>query len=252
MASRQRRAQPRDSRPISASSGSRNPTSAKKKIRILIADREGIFRFGLKKLFGIEDDLRVVAQAETAEQVLAMAESFKPDLLFVQQEIVLEGNAEQWLASLRRVSPQSKLVITASVVSEADSQRYLQAGAASVILKSLDPRLFLKCARQVAANEVWRAQQPGSPAAPNQQSGPRPLRPVDTLTRREKTIISYLTQGWRNREIAQRLAISEQTVKNHLRSIYDKVGVSDRLELVLYAIHQRLELPPIEAVPVPG
>lgn len=74
-------------------------------------------------------------------------------------------------------------------------------------------------------------------------------RPVDTLTRREKTIISYLLQGWRNREISTHLLISEQTVKNHLRTIYDKVGVSDRLELVLYAIHQRMELPPIQLSP---
>ena len=79
------------------------------------------------------------------------------------------------------------------------------------------------------------------------RSSAKPLRPVDTLTHREKTIISYLMQGWRNREIGTHLAISEQTVKNHLRAIYDKVGVSDRLELVLYAIHQRLELPAVQA-----
>ena len=70
------------------------------------------------------------------------------------------------------------------------------------------------------------------------------MRPADTLTRREKSIVSCLMQGWRNREIAQHLTITEQTVKNHLRTIYDKVGVSDRLELVLYAIHHRMELPP--------
>jgi DNA-binding NarL/FixJ family response regulator len=74
----------------------------------------------------------------------------------------------------------------------------------------------------------------------------KPLRPVETLTQREKTIISHLMQGWRNREIAQHLNITEQTVKNHLRSIYDKVGVSDRLELVLYAIHQKLMLPSVQ------
>ena len=67
---------------------------------------------------------------------------------------------------------------------------------------------------------------------------------MDTLTRREKSIIACLVQGWRNREIAQNLHITEQTVKNHLRAVYDKVGVSDRLELALYAIHQKLELPP--------
>ena len=79
-----------------------------------------------------------------------------------------------------------------------------------------------------------------------------PPRPVDTLTFREKTIISYLMQGWRNREISTHLSISEQTVKNHLRTIYDKVGVSDRLELVLYAIHQRMELPPVQEVAAPS
>jgi DNA-binding NarL/FixJ family response regulator len=72
-------------------------------------------------------------------------------------------------------------------------------------------------------------------------------RPVDTLTRREKSIISCLMEGWHNREISTHLSISEQTVKNHLGAIYDKVGVSDRLELVLYAIHQRLELPAVQA-----
>jgi DNA-binding NarL/FixJ family response regulator len=99
----------------------------------------------------------------------------------------------------------------------------------------------------VLENEVWlRKRQVAQIAKLLETNSARPLRPADTLTRREKTIISYLMQGWRNREVAQHLSISEQTVKNHLRSIYDKVGVSDRLELVLYAIHQRMELPPIQ------
>ncbi len=252
MTSRQHRATLRDSRPSHSTSryGSPSPRRAKQRIRILIADREGVFRFGLKKLFGIEDDLRVVAQAETSGQVLDMAEAFKPDVVFVQREIVAEGGAgEAFLRRLHEIAPKSKIVITASVVTEADARGHLQAGAASVILKSLDPLLFVKCARRVMANEVWLLEQEGvqPPRAP-QGSPPRNLRPVDTLTKREKTVISYLTQGWRNREIARQLTISEQTVKNHLRTIYDKVGVSDRLELVLYAIHQRLELPPIEPV----
>src|SRR5205823_12825049 len=77
------------------------------------------------------------------------------------------------------------------------------------------------------------------------------VRPRDTLTSREKSIVSYLMQGWRNKEIAQHLSITEQTVKNHLRTVYDKLGVSDRLELVLYIIHTHLELPPAGAPPRP-
>ena len=72
------------------------------------------------------------------------------------------------------------------------------------------------------------------------------MRPVDTLTLREKHVIACLMQGFPNREISRRLAIAEQTVKNHLRSIFDKVGVSDRLELVLYALHHKLDLPLVE------
>ena len=126
--------------------------------------------------------------------------------------------------------------------------RHVRSGAAGVILKTVDPQLFVKCARRVTEGETWIPKRQVSTMAKLLEARPAtPPRPVDTLTRREKTIISYLMQGWRNREISTHLSISEQTVKNHLRTIYDKVGVSDRLELVLYAIHQRMELPPVQA-----
>ena len=126
--------------------------------------------------------------------------------------------------------------------------RHIRSGAAGVILKTVDPQLFVKCARRVTEGETWIPKKQVSTMAKLLEARPdNPPRPVDTLTRREKIIISYLMQGWRNREISTHLSISEQTVKNHLRTVYDKVGVSDRLELVLYAIHQRLELPSVEA-----
>jgi two-component system, NarL family, nitrate/nitrite response regulator NarL len=216
-----------------------------KRIRILIADREEVFRIGLQRLFGAEDDLRVVAQAEDSVQVAHLAGQFKPDLLFVQAEIAVEGLGDL-VAEVRHASPSSKIVITASGMSEDQILRHTKAGASGVILKSVAPNLFVKCARKVMDSEVWLSKpQVAKMAEVLQSTQARPRRPVDTLTGREKTIISYLIQGWRNREIGQQLSITEQTVKNHLRSIYDKVGVSDRLELVLYAIHQRLELPPV-------
>ena len=211
----------------------------KKKIRILIADREAVFRFGLKRLFAVEDDLRVVAQAEDKSQVVRLAEQFKPDLLFVQAEMTAEPPGDL-LAELRRASPSGKIVVTASTPAEPDFLQYTKAGASGVILKSVDPALFVKCVRKVTKAEVWLPKRQVAEMA--QLLGP--TRPADTLTSREKTIISYLVLGWRNREIGRHLSISEQTVKNHLRAIYDKVGVSDRLELVLYAIHHRLQLPP--------
>lgn len=226
----------------------RNRLKDKRKTKVLIADREGIFRLGLKKLFSVEDDLRVVAQAENAEQTLAMAKSFKPDLIVVQREIAADEH-RNLIAQIHRQAPLCRIIVTASIPAEDNTKRFLEAGASCVVSKSLQPELFVKTARSVVESKTTTPadQMPeageGIAAIRDQQ-----LRPVDTLTRRERTIVSCLTQGWRNREIAERLKITEQTVKNHLRSIYDKVGVSDRLELVLYAIHQQLELPSVEAL----
>jgi len=216
-----------------------------KRIRILIADREEVFRIGLGRLFGAEEDLRVVAQAEDSGQVARLAAQFKPDLLFVQAEIAAEGLGDL-VAQVRQASPSSKMVITASDIPEDQALRYTKSGASGVILKSVGPHLFVRCARKVMDSEVWLPKrQVARMAEILRSTQERPRRPADTLTARERMIISYLIQGWRNREIGRQLSITEQTVKNHLRSIYDKVGVSDRLELVLYAIHQRLELPAI-------
>jgi two-component system nitrate/nitrite response regulator NarL len=218
---------------------------AKKKIKILIADREGIFRLGLKRLFSVEDDLRVVAQAESAPQVLAMVRSFRPDLVIAQQEIAAEGDCNL-IAQIRRQSPDCKIIATASVFSKDIGKLVMESGGSGLVSKAEPPDVFIKSLRKVMDGETVlpQGQSPLAGEGIISDKDPRP-RPVDTLTRRERTIISCLTQGWRNREIAQHLTITEQTVKNHLRSIYDKVGVSDRLELVLYAIHQQLELPPV-------
>ena len=227
------------------------PRLVKAKIRVLVADREGIFRLGLKKLFGVEDDLRVVAEADNAEDVVARAQSFRPDLAFVQEEILGESEGNL-IASVLAVVPRCRVVATGTVESDEASMRHVRSGAAGVILKTVDPQLFVKCARRVHEGDTWIPKRQVTNMAKLLEARPaNPPRPVDTLTHREKTIISYLMQGWRNREISKHLTISEQTVKNHLRTVYDKVGVSDRLELVLYVIHQRLDLPPVQEVAPP-
>jgi DNA-binding NarL/FixJ family response regulator len=225
---------------------------SKRRVRVLVADREGIFRIGLKKLFGVEDDLRVVAEAAGADDVLARAETFQPNLAFIQEAVLAESGGNL-ISSVLKVAPQCKVVVTASSLTEESSMCHVRNGAAGVILKSVVPQLFVECARRVTAGEKWIPirKVPNQAKLPEASSA-QPPRPVDTLTRREKTIISYLMQGWHNKEISKHLSVREQTVKNYLHAIYDKVGVYDRLELVLYAIHQRLELPPVEAtVPLP-
>jgi len=221
--------------------------SLKRKIRVLVADREAIFRLGLKKLFAVEDDLRVVGEAEDAGDVVARAKTVQPELVFIQEE-VLTAAVGNLISAVLKVARQCRVVATASSISDESLMRHVQNGAAGVILKTVDSQLFVKCARCVTRGGTWVPKKQVSKIAKPLEAGPdTPSRPVDTLTRRERTVISYLMLGWHNREIGTQFSISEQTVKNHLRNIYDKVGVSDRLELVLYAIHHRMELPPSDA-----
>jgi two-component system nitrate/nitrite response regulator NarL len=216
---------------------------SKGKIRVLVADRDGIFRLGLKMVFAVEDDLRVVAEAAKADEVLARAETFQPDLVFIQEEILDKGEGNL-ISAVTNAVPRCRVVVTTTASCDESVLRHVHSGAAGVILKTVDPQLFVKCARRVHEGENWfPKRQIPTMAKPPEASPNNPPRPVDTLTRREKSIISCLMESWHNRKISAYLSISEQTVKSHLRSIYDKVGVSDRLELVLYAVHQRLELP---------
>jgi DNA-binding NarL/FixJ family response regulator len=217
-----------------------------KRIRILIADREEVFRLGVRQLFSLEDDLRVVAQAATAEQAIALAERFKPNLLVVQEEIAAEppGN---FMDQIRRVSPLGKVVVTSSALLGDTPARHLESGAANVIPRSAALSRFVKCVREAMKQKASQVKATPVTIVRALEYLQKPLvRPVDTLTLREKHVIACLMQGFPNREISQRLGIAEQTVKNHLRSIFDKVGVSDRLELVLYALHHKLDLPLVE------
>jgi two-component system, NarL family, nitrate/nitrite response regulator NarL len=218
--------------------------SPARKINVLIADREAVFRLGLRRILGMELAFRVLGEAENEVQTIHMARQLKPDLIFLQAEVMPREAESDLPERLRSASPGCRIVVTAASLPDSEHMRYIKSGASGVILKSADPALFVKCVHKVMQGEIWLAKRQVAEIA--QEIGNAPLtlpRPVDTLTPREKTIISYLVQGWRNREIAERLEISEQTVKNHLRAAYDKVGVSDRLELVLYVLHQRLELP---------
>jgi len=218
-----------------------------KRIRILLADREEIFRLGVRQLFSLEDDLRVVAQATTTEQVASLAERFRPHVLMVQGEIAAEppGN---FMEQIRRVSPRSKLVITTPALKGDMASRYMEAGAAGVIARSAALSQFLSCVREAMKHKTGMVRATGAEMVKTAAAHQKPSgRPADTLTRREKAVISCLMQGFPNRAIARCLSMAEQTVKNHLRAIFDKVGVSDRLELVLYAIHQKLDIPLIEA-----
>ncbi len=145
------------------------------------------------------------------------------------------------LAALGGSASDVRTIILTASEDEHDYVEAVRRGARGVVLKQAATERLLEGIRKVCQGEMWIDQRvaadvmraiTGPPAAP---AGEKPL-----LTAREQEIVSLVTQGFRNKEIADKLSISEQTVKNHLHNIFDKLGVSDRLELALYALHHRL------------
>jgi len=161
------------------------------------------------------------------------------------QGVIAAEPPGNFMEQIRLVSPRSKLIIITSAGKGELASRYMGTGAAGVISRSAAVSQFVRCVRGAMKQKTGPVRAAGA-AMLKAAGNPRkpPLRPADALTQRERAVIGCLMQGFRNRDIAQSLSIAEQTVKNHLRSMFDKIGVSDRLELVLYAIHQQFVIPP--------
>ena len=215
-------------------------------IRILLADSQAIYRVGIRKIFAVEDDMRVVAQAENYPGLLAALERFPSDIVLLDGGII-SGQAEA-IPDLLRRAPNAKLVVQISENSENFIVDLYRRGVRGVISRSISPDLLIRCIRKIAEGETWIDNQSVSwvidayRAEANTLTNPR-LQP--RLSPKELSIIACVTQGMRNKEIAYKIGTTEQVVKNYLRKIYDKLGVSDRLELALYCLHhQLLKQPP--------
>jgi DNA-binding NarL/FixJ family response regulator len=226
------------------------PGSSKAKIRIVVADDHPIFRDGLCKLLGLEEDFQVVAQAQDGRQVLDVLQQFEPDILLLDLKMPgLDG-----LATLQRLQAAKNRTRVIVLTASDDKNEFVQAmklGTSGIVLKQTATELLIKSIRKVHAGEIWldshttaavirqfvANDEPAAPQMPQAQPRDRERSP---LSQREREIVALVAQGFKNKEMAEKMFISEQTVKNHLHNIFDKLGVSDRLELALYAIHNNL------------
>ncbi|GAC1660000.1 MAG: response regulator transcription factor [Acidobacteriaceae bacterium] len=210
-------------------------------IRIILADTQAIYRVGTKKIFAIEDDIRVVAQAETLGQVLAAAQKFPADVILF--ETAVSTNPPEAVSEVLRRSPKSKIVVLVGEMDEDDTLEYFRRGVKGIISRAISPEMLIKCVRKIAEGESWIDNQAVTwviEAYKQQAAQLMTPRNRARLSDKELLIISCVTQGLRNKEIANELNTSEQVIKNYLRKVYDKLGVSDRLELALYCIHHQL------------
>jgi len=218
---------------------SRVPTKAK--IRIAIADDHPIFRDGLCRLLSLEKDFDVVGQVEDGLHVSEVLQQCDPDILLLDLNMPgLSGLAA--LQRLQAASSRTRVILLTASDNQHEFVQALKLGSCGIVQKQTATELLIDSIRRVNAGEIWLDNRMTAEVmkafAKSSDSGPRREKPL--LSDREKEIVQLVAQGFRNKEIGEKLFISEQTVKNHLHNIFDKLGVSDRLELALYAIHHRL------------
>lgn len=217
------------------------PSSTPASVRVVLADSQSIFRVGVRKIFALEDDMRVVAQAETLGQTLAAVSNSPVDVVLFESSI--SPNPAEAVSEILKRAPQAKVIVVTPETDEERTVEYLRRGVRGIVLRSVPPDLLVKCVRCVQQGETWLDNRGVNwivEAYRNQASQLTAGRPRARLSDKEMLIISCVTQGMKNKDIAQEVGTTEQVVKNYLRKIYDKLGVADRLELALYCIHHRL------------
>ncbi len=219
-------------------------------IRVIVADSQAIFRAGLRKIFAVEDDIRVVGQAETLEQAISAAKKFSAEILIF--EAALAENPSEAAQEILKQSPGLRLVVVTETPNEDLTLDLFRRGVHAIVSREIDSEMFVECLRQVATGEPWlepHAMKWVLQAFRGQGTRSHSGRSKVQLTPKESLIVSCVTQGMKNKEIAARVGTTEQVVKNYLRKVYDKLGVADRLELALYCLNNRVLLDVKPATP---
>jgi DNA-binding NarL/FixJ family response regulator len=220
-------------------------------IRVLIADNHPVVREGLASILSPETDIAIVGQAQDGVEALDLVNSAEPDVMLMELKLPRTDG----LGVLRGLSMRSskvRVIVFAATENKDDFVEAMKLGCAGILMKNTAAAMIAKSIRKVHEGEIWLdanttaavIRQFAAPAeftSPPQGSG-KTSRDRAQLSQREREIIVLIAQGYKNKEIAEKMFITEQTVKNHLHNIFDKLGVSDRLELALFAIHNGLHL----------
>ncbi len=210
-------------------------------IRIILADSQAIYRVGIRKIFALEDDLRVVAQADSLENLRAAVVRYPTDIVLLEGGLV--NGTSNVIPELLQLAPDVKVIVQALSTDEAQTVDLYRRGVRGIISRSISPDLLVRCVRRIAAGETWIDNQSVNWVIEAYRSQAATLvnpRTQPRLSPKEIAIITCITQGKRNKEIAFQLGTTEQVIKNYLRKVYDKLGVSDRLELALYCLHHKI------------
>jgi DNA-binding NarL/FixJ family response regulator len=213
-------------------------------IRILLVDDHELFLAGMRALIQSEPGMEVVAQAVNRVEALEAAGG-RPDIILLDLSLGDEFGLD-FLPDLLRIGETSRVIVVTGLPDPESHLRAIRMGASGVVLKVEPAASFIKAIRKVHAGEVWLNRSlvatvlgEFAQTRPSKKADPEEAK-IATLTARELEVIAALGEGRRNKQIAERLFISEKTVRHYLTSIFDKLMVSDRLELMIYAYQHGL------------
>ena len=213
-------------------------------IRIVVADDHPVVRFGVKNMLNNEPGFEVVGEANDGDEAITQTLELEPDILLLDLAMPKLPGLEAMRAIMNR-SPRVKIVLLTSLISTQQIIEALQIGARGIVLKDSVASDLGESLRAVLSGDYWI----GGKRVVNllsalhdlmQQAAAVPEKKTYGLTPRELEVVTCIVEGCSNKDIAKQFTISEETVKRHLSNIFDKTGVSTRLELALFAISHKL------------
>ncbi|HVW86566.1 MAG TPA: response regulator transcription factor [Bryobacteraceae bacterium] len=218
-------------------------------ISLLIAEESSLFRDGLANLLASQQDFRVTGVADSAASAVEQIRASRPDIILLGWP-ASSASSQRIFASIQDGKKCTRVIMLTDGDAKEDFVEAVKHGCCGIVPKQTSTELLLKSIRKVYAGEFWLdrlttaeiirrlAKRSNGANGASSRLGVRDQS--GALSQREREIVVLVAQGYKNKEMAERMFISEQTVKNHLHNIFDKLGVSDRLELALYAIHHNL------------
>jgi two-component system, NarL family, nitrate/nitrite response regulator NarL len=209
-------------------------------IRILITDDHTIFCDGLRTLFSREPEFKVVGEAHTGEEAIKLIPQLRPDILLLDLSMP-KGNGMDVLRALNETSNNVRTIILSGALEGDEISKAFELGARGLVTKDATTSMLFKSIRAVMAGQYWIGRQSVGNLVQTLRECKTTAKNTKTknygLTPRELQIIKAVVSGYPNKEIASQFSISEQTVKHHITSVFDKLGVYNRLELTLFVFH---------------
>ena len=226
------------------------PAPATRPISVLLVDDHAVVRSGLRVLIDNRPGLRVAGEVAHSADALALAAAEQPDVILLDLDLAGDSGLDL-LPKLLKAAGNTRVIILTGVRDPEAHYRAMRLGASGLVLKEKAAEIVIKAIEKVHAGELWfdRSLMGSVIAEIARDSGAKKkddpeAAKIATLTEREREVIALIGEGLKNKHIAGRLFISETTVRHHLTSIFDKLGTSDRLELVIYAYRHGLATPP--------